>query len=252
MDHASNPLSTEAIAAAFDWWREAGVEGDLGDEPVNWLALSGSRTPAEPSAAAAVPAVPPLQDQDAGGDVAPFTLQSLPGEIGAFRQWWMSAPELDSGPASSRVPPRGQPGAGLMIVVPQPEAGDSDRLLSGPQGRLLDAMLDAMGHDADAIYLASVLPCRTPHADWGAIASRGLGIALAHHVGLAVPGRLIVFGGNILPLLGNILPNSADTSLRFNHDGTDIPLLAARSLESLLERKAWKAGFWKDWLGWAG
>ncbi|MBW8755706.1 MAG: hypothetical protein JF595_16475, partial [Sphingomonadales bacterium] len=36
---------TEEIAAAFDWWRDAGVDCDYGDEPTQWLAPAASLLP---------------------------------------------------------------------------------------------------------------------------------------------------------------------------------------------------------------
>lgn len=162
----------------------------------------------------------------------------------------MVEPALDDGRISGRVPPRGVQGAPLMIVVPEPEREDRDRLMSGPQGKLLDSILAAMNLGADDIYLASVLPRHTPMADWTALAAGGMGRVLAHHIGLVGPGRLIAFGGNILPLLGNDPTHNSSNVREFNHDEQRIPLLVARSLPVLLERPRWKANLWQAWLDW--
>ena len=122
----------------------------------------------------------------------------------------------------------------------------------GPQGRLLDAILAAMGISPAKTYIASALPRHTPMADWGELAKLGVGEVLAHHIGLAKPRRIIAFGGNILPLFGNDLPNSDEILRRFNHEGLSIPLLAASDLAVLLARPRVKARLWRQWLDWTG
>jgi DNA polymerase len=138
-----------------------------------------------------------------------------------------------------------------MVLVPEPEREDTGMLLSGPQGRLLDAILGAMGLARDAVYVATVLPRHTPHADWTAIAARGLGEVARHHIGLAAPQRLIVFGNIIPPLIGHDPAHSPATFAEFYHEGGNIPVLAVRDLAVLLERPRWKAGLWQSWLEWS-
>lgn len=249
MDKRPYPDLEDVLDAAWDWWREAGVDCAFSDEPSNWLTPPGPEAPHSarapsgqsggdaPASAAPVPPAP----------IAPDT---LPESLEAFREWWMLEPTLDGGRTGDRVPPRGIQGAPLMVLVPEPEREDRDRLMSGPQGKLLDSILTAMDLEADAVYLASVLPRHTPMADWTALAASGMDRILAHHVGLVKPGRLIAFGGNILPLLGNDPTHKAGALREFNHGEQRIPLLVARSLPVLLERPRWKANLWQAWLDW--
>ena len=139
-----------------------------------------------------------------------------------------------------------------MVLVPYPEAEDREHLLSGPQGTLVEAVLEAMGIGASGAYLASVLPRHSPHPDWVSLAADGLGEVLAHHIALAAPKRLIAFGSNILPLLGHDPANNADCSPVFNHESLTIPLLPAMSLTALLATPRRKAAFWRGWLEWTG
>ena len=85
-----------------------------------------------------------------------------------------------------------------------------------------------------------------------AIARRGLGELACHHIALAAPQRLIVFGNTILPLLGHDPANKPAAAAQFQHGGITAPLLAARDLAVLLEKPRWKAGFWQTWLDWNG
>ena len=139
-----------------------------------------------------------------------------------------------------------------MVIVPEPEPGDSQRLLTGPHGNLLDALLAAMGIAPDTAYVASALPRHTPAADWPALDAAGFGTVLRHHVRLAAPQRIMVFGGSILPLLGHDPTLSAETSPIFNHEGFSAALLPAPDLASLLARPRAKAGLWQRWLDWTG
>lgn len=247
MDHRAKAGFAEEIAAALDWWREAGIDCDFADEPTRWL----SPDPAEAKAAArqrpaAAAAPPPPEPARPAIDRAAW-----PQDLAAFTQWWMSDPLLDDGRTSGRVPPRGSAGAEFMVIVPDPEREDGERLLAGPQGRLLDAMLAAMGIAPEAAYVASVLPRHMPMADWAALTDKGFGALLRHHVGLVAPKRLIALGSNILPLLGNDPAHTPAVLREFNHEGLTIPVLAGKSLGALLERPRWKAGLWQAWLDWS-
>ena len=66
----------------------------------------------------------------------------------------MAEPALDGGQIAGRVPPRGEQGAALMILVDHPEAGDTHTLLAGPQGKLIAALLSALGIAPAAAYAA--------------------------------------------------------------------------------------------------
>ncbi|GGC18513.1 hypothetical protein GCM10011371_02580 [Novosphingobium marinum] len=244
----------EAVAAALDWWRLAGVDCDFADEPQEWLAepapvaekASEKQPEQRDRPVAARKAVP----EPKPGPVVPDKA-GWPGDLDTFRAWWLAESWLDGGRTGGRVPPRGKAHAELMVVVPEPEAEDGERLLSGAQGRLLDAILAAMGIPAEAACVASALPRHTPMADWDAVAAQGLGEVLRHHIALAAPRRLLVLGNNILPLIGNDTAQRPAVSLNFNHESTNIPLLAARSLPALMSRPAWKAELWRAWLDWS-
>jgi DNA polymerase len=279
-DRANTHLS-EQIEAAFAWWREAGVDCTFGDAPTDWLAEAAPPANTKPHPRAGVDLARPggstvdargsrppegqfilsgrPAGQPKGGDAEsakppalPIDAATLPQDLAAFCDWWLSEPKLDNGRTAGRVPPRGLAGAELMVVVPEPEREDDAHLLSGPQGRLLDAMLAAMGLAPDRVYLASALPRHTPMADWGAAAAQGIGTILRHHIHLAAPQRLLVLGGNALSLLGNDLPNSGQILFQLNHENASIPSMGATDLGVLLVRPRAKARIWQQWLDWTG
>jgi DNA polymerase len=162
----------------------------------------------------------------------------------------MTTPDLAPAGAQ-RVPPSGPETPSLMVVVPMPEADDTDVLLSGPAGRLLDGFLAAAGLSRADIYCAAAMPSRIAAPDWAALAQAGLGELLAHHIGLVRPQRLILFGQNgISTLLGNVSTNNPTHLPSFNHGDAMIPALTAYDLETIVARPALKAGLWSRWLEW--
>ena len=170
MNQASSPTPlAEQIAAAQAWWREAGVDFVFHDEPRAWLA--DDAPPAHSAAAVTAPASPVEPPRARiGGDPSGW-----PQDLAAFHRWWLEDPSLDTGGAALRVAPRGEAGAALMILVPMPEAEDSDTLLSERHGTLVGNMLRAMNIPPERAYLAAALPRHASHPDWAGLAARGLG-----------------------------------------------------------------------------
>lgn len=242
------------IAAALDWWREAGVDHDYQDDPRDWL----PPPPAAVAEAAPQLAPPPPLARPAYG-AAPQVMATVggprdgwPQRLEDFAPWWLAEPSLDHGIVMERIAPRGPHAAPLMVLVDQPEAGDRDLLLSGPLGKLLNGFLRAAGFEPDQVYVATALCRHTPMPDWSALIAAGLDSVTAHHVALAAPQRLIVLGGNLSPLLGHDPTLSAESLRGFNHEGRTIPVLVAPGLDELLLRPRWKAVLWQRWLDWTG
>ena len=241
----------DGLTAALEWWREAGVDCDFRDEPRDWL------PPREETAVAAdtspspsqfeMKRAPVAEEPPFGGDPALW-----PQRFEDFSAWWLSEPSLDHGIVMQRIAPRGSANAPLMVLVDYPEASDRDTLLSGPHGALVSAMLRAFGISEEKAYIASVLPRHTPMPDWAALDAAGLGKVLAHHIGLAAPQRLVVFGQHISPLLGHDPALSAANLQEFDHGGWNIPLLVPPGLDVLIARPSRKAALWQRWLDWTG
>lgn len=235
----------EGFRGALDWWREAGVDCDFADDVQAWLEEPQADRPA-PKAAPSKPVEKPTTAFDRavsspsgapiGGDKADW-----PRELAAFRELWLHEPSLDDGRTQGRVSPRGRAEAELMVLVGQPDEGDSERLLSGPQGQVLGEILKAMRISDDAIYLASALPRRTAMPDWGDLAARGLGELTKHHVSLASPKRLLVFGRGLAGLLG-----CETNAAQFG----ETPLMIAPSLDNLARSAGRRKRFWNNWLDW--
>lgn len=246
MDMQRDHTLGEALGSALDWWREAGVDGDFADEPRNWLAKpepkAEATAEATPPARPAAPQVPPL-----GGDS-----DTWPTSLPEFAEWWLSSPSLELPGTGPRIAPRGTAEADLMVLVPYPEEGDGERLLSGRQGELVSNMLKAMGIAEERVYLASALPRHAAHPDWRALAERRLGAVLRHHIALAAPKRLLVLGRKMLPLLGHDPAHAAPIAGPIALEGIETPVLAAVGPETLLDEPRFRKTLWRAWLDWTG
>jgi DNA polymerase len=151
MEGHSAPLSGRDIAAAFGWWRDAGVDMDFSDAPQAWLANEADRD-APPPLPAAFTAAPraeaeagPAQTVRIGGDPAQW-----PGTLAEFQQWWQNEPSLDFGQVRTRVPPRGQ-GLGAVLAHHVRLVGP-ERLIAFGSG-----ILPLFGHDPAQSAQSSLL-----------------------------------------------------------------------------------------------
>lgn len=239
-DTAFSTLASD-YAAALDWWREAGVDLDYADEPAAWLRepeIAAEPEPLPPPRTVPRPVAAPALERalnrepgaPIGGDPAHW-----PADLAAFRAFWLTEPSLDPGSLADRVAPVGDAGAELLLLVGQPEEGDREALLSGDQGALVSRILRAMNIEESRVYLASALPRVTPMPDWDDLAARGLAALTCHHLRLAAPRRVIIFGKG--------------PSMLARECG--LPMLAAPQLETLARSAAHKRRFWNEWLEWS-
>lgn len=246
MDTRAPLTLAEQVAAARDWWLEAGVDSEFADEPHNWLERPvevvepprATRAPIKPSE----PALPQLGGPSSG----------WPRALAEFAPWWLASEQLETGGSGPRVAPRGSAGAELMILLAMPEDGDRERLLSGPHGQLIGKMLAAMGIAEDAAYFASALPRHAHHPDWQALADRGLGRVLAHHVTLATPRHLLVLGRAMLPLFGHDPAQDGAKQRPIALEGSAVPAFVSFGPDALLNARQHRAALWRGWLDWTG
>lgn len=250
--------------ASLAWWRAAGVDCDYSDDVTAWLADAPLEV-APASDAARVSAQYATSSAENQREAAPqritpppaptpvtprrnFLGDSPPADLAAFRQWWLTAPEIDACGLYPRIAPRGPAGAALMVLVPQPEEHDRDRLLEGPQGRLLANIFAAMGLDDGAIYIAAALPCHTPMANLAAIGAGGMDAVLALHVNLVAPQRVLVLG----TAAGSLLSDVKDNPLGgMNQTVVNTPVMVSETLDAMINMPRLKARFWKRWIEWS-
>lgn len=238
-----------------DWWSLAGVDALVGEQPAGWLV-----TPPANDAAAAkpkrivhaepeplpLPAV--LQRQEIPDIVEAKGPVVFPEGWSEFQQWLVTS---DAVPGSQwdarRVLPVGESGAPLMLLTAWPEIDDQREgtLFVGPAGRLLDAMLQAIGMARGDCYVASLAVTRPAGGRCDGDEAAELDRLLWHHLRLAKPERLLLIGSDIVRVAANVpLPDARGKLLNINQDGGKMDAVAVAHPMMLLARPAQKAAAW--------
>ena len=122
-------LTARDLAAAFEWWRDAGVDHDFANDATDGLAVA--EVPAEDAAPRPKPAAKPAVEEAPPAQKIDLLGANPPQDLAAFREWWLTEPTLDSIGPRGRVPPRGDVGAKLMLIVVDPEQGAARAHLAG-------------------------------------------------------------------------------------------------------------------------
>ncbi|KTE34904.1 MULTISPECIES: uracil-DNA glycosylase family protein [unclassified Sphingopyxis] len=236
-----------------DWWSLAGVDALVGETPAGWLAALPANDPApKPRLAAPEPEIAPLPTALQRQEVIEAPVAKGPVEIptewAAFQSWLAEHPDVPSSQwETRRVLPVGEPGAPLMLLTAWPEVDDQrdGQLFTGPAGKLLDAMLAAIGTKRGDTYLASLAVTRPPGGRCDEAAAADLDRLLWHHLRLARPGRLLLIGSDITRMAAKIaLPDARGRLLDINQDGGKVEAVAIAHPAMLLARPAQKAAAW--------
>ncbi len=223
-----------AAASALEWWRDAGVDVLVGDDPFDWLAAE------EPLAVAS----PALTNVPAN---APATT-ALPATIAELLAWRISGDAPEAGWGVPLVASSGPADADLMILIDCPERDAGDSLLGGAAGRLFDRMLGAVGRSRTDVHLASVCAARPVAGRMPRDMEARLGEIARHHAGLAAPKRLLVMGdaASRAILSANVMERRGRLHALNHKQGKTTEVVATFHPRMLMERPALKAEAWRD------
>jgi len=238
-----------------DWWSLAGVEALVGEQPAGWLAVPATNDAAAPRPKRAEtheprsqPLPTALQRQPAATPVEPKGPVAFPGDWDDFQRWLATSDDVPGSQWDARrVLPVGSVAAPLMLLAAWPEIDDQreGNLFAGPAGKLLDAMLQAIGLTRSQCYAASLAVTRPPGGRCDASDAAGLDRLLWHHLRLARPQRLLLIGGDIVRMAtGLALPDVRGRTLDVNQDGGKVEAVAVTHPALLLARPAQKAAAW--------
>ncbi|MFD1611787.1 uracil-DNA glycosylase family protein [Sphingomonas tabacisoli] len=247
----------EAAASLIRWWRDAGVDTLVDDEPRDWLATSnplptGERvgeSDAGRGAESARRVSAPLPGRSAAVPLPGGERVELPADLTAFVAWMRESADVPEARwGRTRLLPAGNAQADLMILIDAPDRGDAETgtLLSGSLGALFDKMLGAIGRDRSSIWLASFATVR-PVGRVPEDALKRLTAIARHHIGLVAPKRLLIMGD--LPsraLLGTEVMQARGELRSLDHGNATVEAVATFHPRLLDERPAFKAQAWKD------
>jgi DNA polymerase len=260
---SSNRPQSEAapaeLLAALEWYRAAGVDFAVGEEPVDRFAASAAPSRARPAPAAAAPAPAPT--------AAPVAL-SLPADAGETAVLAATANTLEElrtimdayegcalkKRATQLVFADGNPEAEIMLVGEGP--GEQEDLQGKPfvgrAGQLLDRMLAAIGLDRTKVYIANMVPWRPPgNRDPSPEELAQCTPFLLRQVELVAP-KLLVTLGNV-PTKSLFQTSNGITRMRGQWRDLTVGNHAVRALATLhpaylLRTPASKALAWQDML----
>ncbi|TKD51014.1 uracil-DNA glycosylase family protein [Sphingomonas baiyangensis] len=214
-------------ASALEWWDAAGVDMLVDDEVRDWRAEPSSPLPAPATVAAVAPA-------------------QLPDTLDAFVAWRLSDAAPEHAWGTPMIAPEGAVASDLMIVVDQPEDG---AMAGGAAGRLLDAMLAAIGRTRSDVYLAALAHATPPAGRIAPDDEARLAELARHHIALTGARRVLILtdqasrailGTSRAPLRGRLHG--------INHGERNFDAVASVHPRFLLRQPAHKAAAWKDLL----
>jgi len=239
-----------AARALIDWWSLAGVDASIADEPRNWL-RPRAPPPMAPAhnAVAASPFVPaPIDHVPMPAAPAAPPVPAMPDTLSAFEYWVAQDDhQPENAWSTARLAPVGNPGADLMIIADMPDSRDmlARAAFTDAPGRLLDAMLAAIGLTREKCYFASLSMARPPggmasEAEWAQLAHR-----MRRHISLVGPRRVLLLGEKTSRALLAVDGGGLSETLRIvNHDGGTVSGIALYHPRFLLEHPAAKAMCW--------
>lgn len=222
-------MSSRWAESALSWWEEAGVDTLVSEEPRDWLAQS------KPAAAPVAAPEPP-----------PAPAEIFPDDLPGFQAWLAATDAIPfASPAMRRAAPAGDPVAGLMAITDMPSAAGA--IFDDEAGTLVERMLAAIGRSRDTIYLAPFSPIRPPA---GRIDKAGVELltrAMHHHIGLAAPKALLIFGDSCSrALLGTTMTQARGRWHEVETPAGTVKAVVTIRPQELLTQPKLKAHAWAD------
>jgi DNA polymerase len=262
MNVDADPSLQASLAALVDWYVSVGVDLAVDDTPHDRFVESAAPPAPAPSPVATSTRAPVPEKRAPGRAPAAISTGEASREAQAAAAGAESLAELAvrlaafdgcalKATAGHFIFAAGAAGAPLMALdfAPGEEEERSGTAFVGPEARLLDNMLKAIGRDRTSVYLAYATPWRPP----GAREPNAGEVAVLHpflrrHVALAAPKALLILGD----YAARAALGSADVAkLRgqwFDYDcgGAPVRALFMPALVGLLKTPIVKRRVWRD------
>ncbi|WP_166036720.1 uracil-DNA glycosylase family protein [Sphingosinicella sp. YJ22] len=242
MDRGGNDFLGEA-ESLLGWWRDAGVDCAVQEEPRDWL--KPAPAPAPTDAAESGAGAP----RGRSGRAEPVR-EPLPDQLPLFHDWLKASDALPyAAPHAPRVCPSGDPASGLMIMAAMPSVEDcaAGTMLSGDVGRLFDRMLAAIGRSRDTSYIAGLSCLRPAGGRLDQAGATRCGEIARHHLGLVAPKAVLLLGDACSKaLLGIGAAQARGTVHRIATPAGEVAAIVTLPPDYLLGQPAAKALAWAD------
>lgn len=249
-----------SLAALLDWYVAIGVDIAVDETPHDRFAESAAARATPPAEAPAVRREPAPQQRGAAPRVTPQADASREaraaaesvGDLETLRERLAALEGCAQLKATAEhfLFSAGAAGAPLMILdfAPGEEAERSGEAFVGPEARLVDKILKAIGRDRTSAYLAYISPWRPPGArelNAGEVAA--MLPFLRRHVELAAPKVLLICGDyaaraalgstDVARLRGQWFDYEAGAA---RPRALLLPALAGMMTTPVLKRRAWR------------
>jgi uracil-DNA glycosylase family 4 len=257
------PPGQKAASDLLDFYRDAGVDALVGEQPVDRFAAPE----APPARAAQSGALPP--DLETKARAAPFAAPLAPDAAAmAAREAARSAGTLEElraildkfdgcalkATATKLVFADGNPKARVMFVGEAPGRDEDIEGLPfvGRSGKLLDRMLAAIGLDRTQVYIANIVPWRPPGNRTPTPQESAICLPfITRQIELADPDILVCLGGPSAQTLLGIKEGITKTRGRwytFNTGKREIRAMPTFHPAFLLRSPLQKRFAWRDFL----
>jgi len=196
-----HPLNRDEMLGLLDWYRAAGVDIAVGEEPVDRFAQRPPVRVTPPAVATNVTGTErPPETLALGGDPSEArslaagakTLDELEAILGAYDGCGLKLR------ATQLVFADGNPEAEIMLIgeAPGAEEDRQGKPFVGKSGQLLDRMLAAIGLDRTKVYIANTVPWRPPGNRTPSPEEMALCLPFLHRqVELVAPKIILTLGG---------------------------------------------------------
>ena len=244
------------MLAVLDWYRAAGVDIAVGEEPVDRFAQRPPPRITPPVAASQAAAERPAETTILGGD--PSAARSLAASAGSLDELQAILGAYDGCGlklrATQLVFADGNPEADIMLIgeAPGAEEDRQGKPFVGKSGQLLDRMLAAIGLDRTRVYIANTVPWRPPGNRAPTPEELALCLPFLHRqVELVAPRLVMTLGGPAMQTVfsttnGIIKMRGKWSNVTIgNHNADAIPTLHPAYL---LRNPAAKQQAWRDML----
>jgi uracil-DNA glycosylase len=237
-------IDDHMVNSLVDWWKNAGVDYFVCDDPQNWFADSVETE---------------SQSLESKSTITPV-LQETPPFISAAHKWPSDINILcsemkvscllpGSGFGGKAAAPVANSAAKLMIVsdIPDVDEIEAGMIGAGAAGKLLTNMLAVINLKLDDCYvtaLATTRPATGELPEHSFAESAGF---MMHQMKLVKPKAMLVLGSTACQALLNAELMSARGNLHYiNHDGQKVTAIPTFHPRTLLARPILKAQSWRD------
>ena len=244
------------MLGVLDWYRAAGVDIAVGEEPVDRFAQRAPVRTSPPVVVASSEAERPSATSPVGGDpsearglaASAQTLDQLQAILGSYDGCGLKLR------ATQLVFADGNPEAEIMLIgeAPGAEEDRQGKPFVGKSGQLLDRMLGAIGLDRTKVYIANTVPWRPPGNRTPTPEEMALCLPFLHRqVELVAPRIVMTLGGPAMQTVfstsnGIIKMRGKWSNVAIgNHTADAMPTLHPAYL---LRNPAAKQQAWKDML----